>query len=77
MNIEQLKERISEKLKDVEKHRMDVCQYLNTPSRLKDEDICKKIDGLSLSYRMIGRWEGQLQTMEYMETKTKKEEKVS
>ena len=70
MKIEELKQKLSEQLKKVERHRSETCEYLNTPARLKDEEICKKIDHLAFQYRMIGAMETRIQLAEMRKEKT-------
>ena len=71
--IEELKVKLSEKLKTAERHRQEFCEYLNTSSRLKDEEICKRTDHLLFEYRTIGSLENKIQMTEMLEKRMEKE----
>lgn len=73
LKVEELKVKFSEKLKTAERHRQELCEYLNTASRLKEEDICKRMDHLLFEYRTIGSMENKIQMTEMLEKRMEKE----
>lgn len=77
MDSKEMKLKLAEKLKTAQNHRTELCEYLNTPSRLKDEEICKRVDKLLLEFRQIGRYEERVDQRDTQERKTENKEKVS
>lgn len=70
MKLEEMRQKLSEQLKKVERHRSETCEYLNTPMRQKDEEVCKRVDSLCFQYRMIGALETRIQLVEMKKEKT-------
>ncbi len=76
VDSKEMRKQISEKRRVIEQHRQEVCEYVQTPMRQKNEDVCKRIDSLCLQYHMLGRLEEKAEIKEQLERKTEKAESI-